>query len=364
MGGKPAMGDTAQFDDTGTRDSVVDERFVGITLDIRSNWRRTISVQNTLVTAGNSQWAGGTIDMVGTWENQGQLELLSDQVRLVGTGGTLLNNGTFTQKEHLFILGRSLTLYNAAGALWDLQTDRNGSGIALRIPGSTFTNAGTFQKSKGTGVSFLSTIAFSNCGLLAVQTGTLALTGAFPNFVGTTLTGGAYIITGALRFTGANIATLAADLVMDGTNSAITDLAGGDALPNFAAITTTGHFTIQNGRNFTTAGDFSNAGTLTIGAGSIFTVNGNYIQDPAGTLEIELGGTADTGAFGQLMVAGNAALAGMLTLTLVNDYTPTTGDAFPIMTFMSRNGTAFDTPPDGFDLTYADGNGVLTVTAQ
>ena len=34
-------------------------------------------------------------------------------------------------------------------------------------------------------------------------------------------------------------------------------------------------FTITGGRNFTTAGDFTNNGTLTVGSGSTFDVNGN-----------------------------------------------------------------------------------------
>jgi hypothetical protein len=84
------------------------------------------------------------------------------------------------------------------------------------------------------------------------------------------------------------------------------------------------------------------------------------VQAPA-TLEIQLAGV---GQGGQLTVTGTAALDGILTLTPVNGYTPTTGDSFAMLTFATRNGTDFDNPPSGFTESLVDAHGTLTVVAQ
>jgi hypothetical protein len=69
----------------------------------------------------------------------------------------------------------------------------------------------------------------------------------------------------------------------------------------------------------------------------MFTVNGNYTQDPAATLVVQLGDSPATGQFGQLHVTGQATLDGTLTVTLVNGFDPT-GYCFRILTFGSRSG--------------------------
>ena len=125
-----------------------------------------------------------------------------------------------------------------------------------------------------------------------------------------------------------------------------------------------GKLRVLNGALLNTMADFSNTGTLTIGAASVFTVNGSYSQDPSATLEIQLGGTAATGQFGQLLVTGTAALGGTLTVTSVNNYVPQSADSFTILTFAARAKTDFANAPAGFSLTYDDGMGTLTLTAQ
>src|SRR5262249_194861 len=88
----------------------------------------------------------------------------------------------------------------------------------------------------------------------------------------------------------------------------------------------------------TTPPHLTNLGYLLIDFTRVLTVRGGYTQGPAATLEIQLGGV---GLSGQVNITGNANLDGTLTLTPVNGYTPTTGDAFTILTFAARNGTDF-----------------------
>ena len=77
---------------------------------------------------------------------------------------------------------------------------------------------------------------------------------------------------GTLLFTGANVVTKAATILLDGVGSNILNSStAASALTNFATQAAAGSFTIHRGRNFTTLGNFSNAGTVNIsGSGSVF----------------------------------------------------------------------------------------------
>lgn len=77
---------------------------------------------------------------------------------------------------------------------------------------------------------------------------------------------------------------------------------------------------------------FSNSGTFAPGDGTGVTdINGHFQQTEFGTLEIELGGAAD-GKFDRLSIFGTATLDGALNVSLVDDYVPSVGDSFAIVT--------------------------------
>ena len=100
-----------------------------------------------------------------------------------------------------------------------------------------------------------------------------------------------------------------------------------------------GSFAITGGASFTTAGDFANSGSLTVGGGGTLNVAGNYTQTAAGTLNDQIAGATASGLFGQLAVAGTAALDGGLNVTLADSFTPSTGQDFPLMTFADATGS-------------------------
>ena len=133
--------------------------------------------------------------------------------------------------------------------------------------GATWTPIGT----SNVGTSTVSA-AFNNTGTVQVQSGTLDFTGGVTNFAGTTLTGGTWSPRSTLQFTGASIQTDAANIILNGSASAIIDQSGNNALASLTSITSAGSLTIENGRNFTAASAFSNAGNLTVGASSTFSV--------------------------------------------------------------------------------------------
>src|SRR5262249_18449176 len=153
-------------------------------------------------------------------------------------------------------------------------------------------------------------------------------------------------------FTGANVITNDATLILDGSGPGqILDENGNNGLANFALNDVSGVLVLQNGYTLVTGGGFTNLGYLLLDFTSVLSVGGDYTQGSGATLEIQLGGL---GQFGQMAIAGNANLDGTLTLTPVNGYVPTTGDAFTILTFASRNGTDFANPPAGFDEVFDD----------
>ena len=125
-----------------------------------------------------------------------------------------------------------------------------------------------------------------------------------------TLTGGTYNVTGTLQFNGANIVANAANITLTGSSSQIINQTTGNGLANFAINNAGASFTINGGRNFTTAGNFTNSGTLTVGASnSKFKVNGNLTNFNSTTGTLTGGTYALTGTlqFNGANIKNNAA---------------------------------------------------------
>src|SRR5207248_1139943 len=141
----------------------------------------------------------------------------------------------------------------------------------------TFHNlAGSTYRKAGAGITGFQDVIWDDQGLLDVRAGTLTFPqyrggGGLQNFANAKLTDGTFRIAGTLQFIGANIVTNAAAATLDGPAARIIDQNGNDALAGFTTNVAGGAFTIQNGRNFTAPAAFTNAGSLTVGPGSIFT---------------------------------------------------------------------------------------------
>jgi len=227
-------------------------------------------------------------------------------------------------------------------------------------------------------------------------------TAAPTNFNAGTLTGGTWKVTspGTLRVPfGSSVVTNAANILLDGTAAYFyRDAATTLALNGLTTNAATGSFTIQNGAGFSSAGAFSNAGSVLIGNGSTFvpdgnytqtagstvisggvlgssapptavdlqggsfagtgtidgsltsagqlspgsttgalTVSGSYTQTTTGSLDVDLAGPAAS-QYSQLAVGGSASLDGALDVTVASGFIPTTGSTFPIVTASSVSG--------------------------
>ena len=252
--------------------------------------------------------------------------------------------------------------------------------------GGSVTNNGTFQ-------------ANSNSTLALVNT---TLTNYEP--LTSTLTGGTYnAYSGTIQLSQANatastpevITTNAATILLDGASATIVDGSGNNILQTFFTTNAAaGNFTIQNGANLTSSSsDFSNAGMLSVGLNSTFTVGGghnfnnsgllegngtvvaslltnsgtvqpgagpgltvtgNYVQTSSGALNIQIGGALASTGLSVLNISGSASLAGTLVLSLINGFMPYDGEQFVILTSTGLSGTFSDN-------TIQDGNVTFTV---
>ena len=228
----------------------------------------------------------GTTLNGGTYSIAGTLEI--DE--LGSTGGEIVTN-----EADIILNGANSSFIDAAGqnALSKLNTNAKSASFAIE-GGRDFTTAGKF----------------TNNGTLTVGSSNskFKVTGNLTNFSTTTLTltGGTYDLTGTLQFKNADIETNAANISLSGGSSAIVDQNGNNGLVNFA--TNDGRFAINNGRNFTTAGNFTNSGTLTVGSSnSTFDVNGSLTNFSGTTLTGGIYNLTGTLQFNGANIVTNAA---------------------------------------------------------
>jgi hypothetical protein len=267
------------------------------------------SITGTLINDGTINVAGGQTLSIGgsNWSNAGTINVSNDTLDLSGLGGspftntshgvinfdttsgnagvsandTLSNAGTVTVAgTNVLYLENGLTLKNTkSGKL----IFTNNSSLASS-GGGTLVNAGTVEKTKGTGTSTISPVyGLNNTGTVAVYSGTLDVTATVTQVSGSTLTAGSWAAYGSSTVSATltigsagSITTIGtkAKVTLSGLNSSFTNINGSGGLNSILAG---GSFTIQSGQSFTTAGNFSNAGTVTLTSGTL-TITGTVAQ--------------------------------------------------------------------------------------
>jgi hypothetical protein len=241
--------------------------------------------------------------------------------------GTLTNNGliivnptagasptTFHAADHLSLtgtgtlrLGNNNTLAQVTAATDKTITQQAGHTIDGRgLIAAAFINQGAVIADVSAGTISLDNGAKTNHGLFrATNSGTMQIaSGVLTNLSGSTITGGTYEVmaNSTMRFVGGNITTNAATIVLDGVGSNIYNAATGTVSALAGFNNNQGSLTIRNGRNFTTAGNFTNTsnGILRVGDNSTFTVPTGSTLNSAGIL-------AGTGT-----IAGNVVNTGTI----------------------------------------------------
>jgi hypothetical protein len=318
----------------------------------------------------------------GVFDNNGQMNN--------NLGATLLNEmgGTFNNHN---VLENSGTINNAAGAMLNNTFILNNDGGAMLVNNGTFTNAGLFvnystvanagnllNQSTAT-VNNLGTInnsgGLGNSGNFEIGSGgVLNNTGAIGNSLGgsfavlnggtfnnsgsllndslstfSTSAGSTVVNTGSMSLAGFSV-NIGGNLRNDGSIILLPGPPFGDPpiptpAPNLF-VTSTGTL---SGTGAVT-GVVENQGTMRPGdSPGTFTINGSYLQDAQGILDILLGGTG-AGQFGQLIVNGDAVLDGTLDVELFGGFDPEAGEIFEILSGNISGAFAkvlFPTLPDG-----------------
>jgi hypothetical protein len=134
---------------------------------------------------------------------------------------------------------------------------------------------------------------------------------------------------------------------------------------------TTGSFSSQGQFNWTSGtlhvgtytGNLTNsAGVLAPGqsAGST-TVSGNYTQQAAAALQIEVGGTLSATQYDAVYVTGSTTLGGNLQVGLINDYIPSSASTFIVLNSVGSVSGSFINVSNGERLLTTDGIGTFVV---
>jgi T5SS/PEP-CTERM-associated repeat protein len=338
---------------------------------------------------------GGTV----TNSNEGYIGLLSTSTSMVtvdGAGSTWTNTG-------LLIVGRAGegtlniqnggTVSNPAGFIG---RDPNSTGsVTVDGAGSTWTNTGDLYLG-GSGSTAGGTASLDVTGGGLVEVG-----GKFKIWTDGTviLNGGALIVDQSLSLTsGSSLTALSSSvsadtlttdglvLISGGTLTTTSGLTNNDDLVlvnatvegsvnNTSGSTVTVLGTVDFNGLVTGPGNFYGPGTANFNGGMALgaspaevSFGGSVALGASNTLFVEIGGLVPGDDFDSLVIAGTAALDGVLDVLLIDSFTPSLGDTFDIITASGGVTGTFDSTllPDlgsllAMDVLYGTNNVALAV---
>lgn len=287
--------------------------------------------------AGYFRWRGGSINSAITrlFNNTGSISITDDSTHdftgIFNNSGSIIHSGVGSLRMF------TATINNQSGGVYEFRSSAD-----IQSFGNDRFNiqvGGTLRKSAGDDSAIFSQV--SNAGLIEAGGTSLTLNGQITQ-VDTTnkvLTGGSWrVLNGSTLNFGVNVALT--------TNAANVELRGTGAFPRIASLATNaGSFSLLDGAAFTTAGNLTNNGAITLGRGATLTVIRPANQDPAaptytqsagGSLTFQVGGSAASGQFGHFVSAGPVALNGTATVAVADGFTPIAGDVYAVMTYPSR----------------------------
>jgi hypothetical protein len=299
----------------------------------------TVAAGSDLILAsGVSPTENPTVE--GTLTNNGTIELRpvagsgtsvnlfwSAGLNLAGTGRVMMDSSsnassTFQSADFstLTIAAHQTVLCQGAGSL-----GVNGAG--------TVVNQGVVEASGAASDLVLDPGLTNNTGTVQVQSGTLAIESPVTQVSGTALTGGSWVVN-STPTAFANLEIVSAGTLNTIGRAAVTLSGGSSFFTNISGLSNIlagGRFTLLGGQSFTTFGALTNAGSITLGAGSILTVNGSFTQAATGSQALQMGNVGGTPQVGSIVsTSGTVSLAGSLTVT--SSVIPTVGTPFDILT--------------------------------
>jgi T5SS/PEP-CTERM-associated repeat protein len=384
------------------------------TLNVNNGADVHVSGFNSKVALGHHSTGTGTVSINGagsTWTNDDQLWIgeSGTGTLTIQNGGSLTTSSAAGGSSIIGVFGGSngMVTISGVGSTWmdnnGLTVGNSGNGTLLITDGGSLTSSGTaigegFAASgtatvTGSGSTWndLSTIVgTTGPGALAIQNGGTMTSGSalirgLNNGSGQVLVAGAgstwNVTTGPLTMglpeggftTGPTSLTInpggtvnvAHNIDLD-TNSTL-KLQGGTL--SAAEIGLNG---LQfNGQFKWTAGTLhvgifrkslvNEGGTLAPGhSAGTTTIDGNYTQEAAGAMQIEIGGTMANTQYDVVDISGFATLGGELQLSLINGFLPTALQTFTVIYSSGITG-AFSNVANGQRIGVADGSGSFVV---
>jgi hypothetical protein len=371
----------------------------------------TVNGAGTVTVTGPASWSGSTYQGTGSLNFNGGLTLdAASSPEVNGTGTVNIGvGGAVITGDGVFSVYNGGTVNVLAGATFDIQSDATISNFGGGLD-PLLSNAGTLQKSAGTGTSFIA-LPFTNTGTVTVSSGTLLISSSsnFSNYDGgtQTLTGGTYrVLSGAtLDLDGRAVAVIAPGTTVE-LNGAGSIFAALDSLTQV-----NGTLRVFGGKVFAPTNPITVGGTLVVGGApgdtgssvnqavtvaangvlrghgsvtgpvvvntagrvapgsspGILTLGNGVTFQPGSNLDIAINGTGLGSQYSQLAVTGNAALSGNLNVTLGGGFTPSNTDTFTVVNATSRSGTFDNTPGNlltlsgvgTFNVTYGAGSVTL-----
>ena len=364
------------------------------------------TANNVTLTANSGLTNAGTVDLTNTFNNAGFGSTLTV------TGGALVNQSGATLSTSVGMGG-----VRTINAQFDNQSGATllvNQGVTINSTGAS-SNEGTITANAGLTISQSGTSpSFTNNGTISVATSqTFSISGgSLANFSGGALTGGMYDVLGTFQFPNAAITTNIASIILDGTGSKIVNQSNVNALVGLASNSVGGSLILQDGRTFTSAGAFANAGTLTVngpasrftvtgaytqsggstnlnnatltsttssvainggilggtgtitgnvtnggqvipgsaGSGGVLGITGSYTQTSSGSLTANLGGPNPGSGYSQLSVGTVATLNGTLNVDLIGGFAPGNGATFQVLNYSSNSGQFASIIPQNFPI--------------
>ncbi len=278
------------------------------------------------------------------------------------TAGTLENAGTLT------VTGTSAGFYVDGAAVVDNTGTIDLEGDVLLGGDGTLNNSGTLTAALSADDLAQVSYNLNNTGTIDVQSGALSLAEAavtqenvLNNGVSVELTGGTWEAQGTGTLT-----TVRSTFIITQITGGTVILNGADAsFPSLAGLAANGgSFALEGGALFTTRGDLSNSGALTVGAGSTLAVTGAFSQAGGGLTTFAIDGTSASGQYGRLTSSGAAVLDGTIAAQADAGYTPVDGSPYTVMTFTSQTGDSTFSGGVTLGAKFNATNVVVTVVAQ
>jgi hypothetical protein len=251
------------------------------------NGNNHLDLNGASLTVGNAYFGTGFLEGAGTLTTTGTTTLAGSNSFYLGNNLAWVNSGTVNQTYYVdvdYVSGAGFSITNAAGATYDITGDFQLGAQNYNGTSSSFTNAGTFAKTGGSGTSQIYS-NFSSTGTVSAVSGTNLEFDGNGSFAGTLAGAGTLSFASGSDTFAAGLSYTAAEVLFDGANvtlSANTSFAASEYAEVNGNVALGGH-------TLTLASAFLGGGAIT-GPGTIATSGTTTVSGNNGGGVLYLGG--------------------------------------------------------------------------